>query len=154
MWHTPKNIQAEWHKPLFDKGINDTEIYRFFDAIDEYMQIEDQKNLDQFDLDSKKLVSACKRLNWKIVPARRAVQSCKRRNQCGAGCPSGAKKTMVNSCLENGVINGGTIKTEIRVEKLIIRNARVVEVRCINLRGNAQDLCLFFHLKYFYLLGR
>ena len=81
--HTPKNIQAEWHKPLFDKGINDTEIYRFFDAIDEYMQIEDQKNLDQFDLDSKKLVSACKRLNWKIVPARRAVQSCKRRNQCG-----------------------------------------------------------------------
>ena len=135
MWRTPKNIQAEWKKPLLDKGINDKEIYRYFDEIDEYMQIENQKILEGFDLDSEKLVSACKSLNWQIAPARRAVQSCKRHNQCGAGCPSGAKRTMVKSCLEVGLRNGGKIKTEIRVEKLIVRKGRIVEVRCIDFSG-------------------
>lgn len=135
MWRTPENIQAEWQEPLNNKGINQKEIYEFFDEIDNYMQIENQRSLKGFDLDSAKLFLACKHLNWRIVPARRAVQACKRYNQCGAGCPSGAKRTMIKSCLQVGLRNGGKIKTETRVEKLIVRQGRVVDVRCVDLSG-------------------
>ncbi len=135
MWRTPKNIQDEWQKPLQEIGINDHEIYKFFDDIDDYMAIETQKVLKNFDLDSDKLLLASKKLNWNVVPARRAVQSCMRRNQCGAGCPSGAKRSMVKSCLKKGENNGGVIRTEVRIEKLIIRNSRVAEVRCTDLSG-------------------
>ncbi len=133
MWRTPKNIKDEWHKPLKEVGINDNEIYKFFDDIDDYMKIKNQKVLSNFDLDSDKLLSGANKLSWNVVQARRAVQSCQRSNQCGAGCPSGAKRSMIKSCLDNGLKNGGTIKTQLRFEKLITSNSKVTEVICTDL---------------------
>lgn len=133
MWRTPENIKKEWREPLRNNGINDQEVYKYFDKIDHYMRIENQEHLHDLDLDSGKLMSACRELKWYFAPARRAVQLCKRSNQCGAGCPTGAKRTMVKSCLKRGIVNGGKIKTQLRVDKLIVRNNRVVEVRCVDL---------------------
>jgi hypothetical protein len=133
MWRTPENIKNEWRRPLQEIGINDNEIYKFFDDIDNYMDIKNQEVLNNFDLDSNKLLSGANKLNWNVVPARRAVQSCQRRNQCGAGCPSGAKRSMIKSCLSSGLKNGGIIKTQLRVEKIIVNNSKVTEVLCTDL---------------------
>ena len=94
LWRTPEWILDEWQKDYGINGYTNKDLSPYFEEIESSLNVSTEADLEGYDNDSYLIEKASKKLGWKVVQVPRATINCIRKNQCGAGCPSGAKQSV------------------------------------------------------------
>lgn len=118
LWKTPPPVLADWIERGLFRGYSALDINQEFERIQRDLNVITTETLGGYDSDSALLSEGARKLGWSSVLAERAVIGCQRLNQCGAGCPSGAKQSMSQTYIPRAVANGGRILTETKVVRL------------------------------------
>jgi choline dehydrogenase-like flavoprotein len=126
LWRTPEWILDEWHQNNKIDGYSMDELSPYFDEIERSLSVDDELGIDGFDFDSQLIEQSAIDLGWKVVPVPRATKNCSRRNQCGTGCPSGAKQSVDKTYIKSGIKSGGRVSTRVKIVKLNKQN-RVIK---------------------------
>src|SRR5690606_28315949 len=84
--------------------------------------------------DNRLMAAGAKRMGWDYQSNSRNQESCVGSNNCVLGCPTGAKQSTLVSYMPRAMAAGARCLTEVRVDKLRIRNGR-----CVGLEGRAID---------------
>lgn len=119
LWRTPEFILSEWSEKNKISGYSMKDLSPYFDRIENTLNVSNELDIDEHDLDSKLIEQSAIDLGWKVVPVPRATINCSRRNQCGAGCPSGAKQSVDKNYIKFGIGNGGRVLTQIKIENIV-----------------------------------
>ena len=125
MWRTPIHKLKQWAS-LGIKHLSESELTPYFERVEKDFNVISEFSRFELDVDSEKLIAGSKNLNWKIVPARRAVSNCEKRNLCPSGCPSGAKQTISRVKLNQGVLSGGEILKGVKVMRIRSRKKSIL----------------------------
>jgi choline dehydrogenase-like flavoprotein len=133
LWRTPEWILDEWQKDYGINGYTNKDLSPYFEEIESSLNVATEADLEGYDNDSYLIEQASKTLGWKVVPVPRATINCIRKNQCGAGCPSGAKQSVDKTYIEKGRVNGGRVLTGIRVSQLKIKGSSIESVHGVEL---------------------
>ena len=118
LWRTPKWILEEWQHNYGIDGFSVEELAPYFDEIESSLSVKNEVDLNGYDTDSQLIDQAAKDLDWKVVSVPRTTINCSRENQCGAGCPSGAKQSVDKTYITSGEKAGGRVYTNLRIVKL------------------------------------
>jgi choline dehydrogenase-like flavoprotein len=137
-WRTPRFILNEWSLRGFSFA-KDDELTPFFLELEQELSVQDEIQVENYDLDSKILQDACRRKNWKVVPARRMAPRCLKSNLCPNGCPTDAKQTMSRTLIPRGMRAGGEVLTGWRAINIISRTHEV-EVELENPQGEKRKI--------------
>ncbi len=84
--------------------------------------------------DSRLMARGARKMGWKMSVNRRSQRDCVGTNNCGFGCPTGAKQSTLVSYLPHAFAAGAGCLTDVRVEKLLIEHGR-----CVGVEGRAID---------------
>ncbi len=68
-------------------------------------------------------------LGWKVSELERAHRGCVGANMCSFVCPTGAKQSMSNTLLPQALARGMRLLAETRVDRLVIKNGSVTQIR-------------------------
>jgi choline dehydrogenase-like flavoprotein len=139
LWRTPEWILDEWQKNGIE-GYSMNHLSAYFDEIERSLSVSNELEIDGYDIDSQIINQSANNLGWKSVKVPRATNNCSRRNQCGAGCPSGAKQSVDKTYIEMGIKFGGRVLTGIRVEKLNKKRGNIESVFGKNLNSGEKLL--------------
>jgi len=118
LWRTPEWILNDWRDNYKIDGYGVNDLSPYFDEIENSLSVENELDINGCDLDSKLIEQAANDLEWKVVSVPRATKKCSRKNQCGAGCPSGAKQSVDKTYIASGENAGGRVNTGIKIVKL------------------------------------
>ncbi len=126
-YRPPERILAEWEQIM---GTPELGVAAFEDSLTE---VEERVNVShQLDMsvgeDSNLMRNGAKKLGWEYSVNRRNQKACVGANNCGNGCPTGAKQSMLVTYLPRAFEAGARCLTEVRVEKLLIEGGRAVGV--------------------------
>ncbi|MDA7834670.1 GMC family oxidoreductase [Methylophilaceae bacterium] len=124
LWRTPKWILDEWHNKGIT-GYQEKDLSPYFDEIESSLNVKKEIELVSYDLDSQIIGQSAEELGWKVVDTPRATINCSRKNQCGAGCPSGAKQSVDKTYIHSGKEFGGRVLTGIKIEHLKKTKGRI-----------------------------
>ena len=117
-WRTPRFVLEQWR--LIAPMINQESLEREFLKLERELNVQIQKPLEGFDLDSHMLELGSRKLGWKISDVPRLVVDCKRRNKCPSGCPSGAKQSMSKTLVESAIREGGSVESNVKVHSITL----------------------------------
>ena len=132
LWKTPPKILDDWMRRGLFPGQSLDDIDREFERIQRDLNVHPTTNIPGFDRASDLLHDGAQELGWSSVAAQRAVKNCQRINQCGAGCPTGAKQAMSQTYIPRGIAQGGRILTNTKAIRLIASGRNSIEsVECI-----------------------
>ncbi len=137
-WRTPRSILNEWNLRGFSFA-KDDELTPFFLELEQELSVQDEIQVENYDLDSKILQDACLSRNWKVVPARRMAPRCLKSNLCPNGCPTDAKQTMSQTLIPRGMRGGGEVLTGWRAIN-IVSLTQEVEVELENSQGEKRKI--------------
>lgn len=112
----------------------------YYEEIEKSLSVSNELQIDGYDMDSQIINQSAIDLGWKSVKVPRATKKCSRKNQCGAGCPSGAKQSVDKTYIKTGIEFGGRILTGIRAEKIIKKKGNVESVLGKNLKTGEKVL--------------
>ncbi|NKB21195.1 MAG: FAD-dependent oxidoreductase [Alphaproteobacteria bacterium] len=118
IWRTPERFLDHWKTRKQIHGYGTDDLTPHFEKIEQALGVQHHTFPDTTNLDSQALENGCNALGWKIVPVPRALNGCVQANQCGAGCPSGGKQSMLVSYLPDAVSHGARIFHGARVTQL------------------------------------
>jgi choline dehydrogenase-like flavoprotein len=113
-WPPPKEVLNIWRKGGLFSEYSEEELTAQFAAIEKDLNVVSEQET-QFDIPSKLLSSGGLRFDLSPIPARRAVKGCLKRNECAAGCLSGAKQSMSMTYIPKGLSLGGRLYTNNKV---------------------------------------
>jgi len=133
LWRTPEWILDEWQKRGIE-GYTMNHLSPYFDEIERSLNVSNELEIDGYDIDSQIINQSAIDLGWKSVRVPRATRDCSRKNQCGAGCPSGAKQSVDKTYIKSGIDYGGRLLTGIRVINLNKKNCKIKSVVAKNLK--------------------
>jgi len=84
--------------------------------------------------DNRLMTEGAKKMGWRYTVNLRNQEACVGANNCGLGCPTGAKQSTLVSYMPRAMAAGARCLTEIRVERLLIEGGR-----CVGVVGRAMD---------------
>ncbi|HBA61314.1 MAG TPA: hypothetical protein DCZ92_10965 [Elusimicrobia bacterium] len=120
IWPAPERVLKDWAEKL-PGSVFDSSRWRAAEArVRADLQVNTDHNFTGgANAASKIMHEAALALNWRSVPVPRAVVNCQNSNRCATGCPSGARRSMVEACLVPFEQGGGTLLTDTRVVKIV-----------------------------------
>jgi choline dehydrogenase-like flavoprotein len=78
--------------------------------------------------DNRLMTEGAKKMGWHYTVNQRNQEACVGANNCGLGCPTGAKQSTLVSYMPRAMAAGARCLTELRVERLLIEGGRAVGV--------------------------
>jgi len=129
LWAPPEQVLDEWIAAGLFAGVARGELDAAFARIERDLSVHPMELLEGADKASSLLVAGATELGWTATRARRAVRNCMRANECGAGCPNGAKQSMSTTHIPRGIASGGRLMPGMAVKKITAdRRRNVVHV--------------------------
>jgi len=136
LWRTPNWVLNYWKENFKIDGYEIKNLEKHFKNIEKNLGVSLEHEIIGADLDSTLIKNSAEKLHWKIEMVPRATTNCNRSNQCGVGCPSGAKQSVDKNYILEGNHSGGKILTQTRVDKLFTKKNRIFKVEATDLVSN------------------
>lgn len=137
-WRTPEKVLEKWR---LEEGIEKIEVSfmeRYFEMIEKRINVEEQPP-HTWSRAGIIFKNSAESLGWKVVTDRRNQKGCKGLSMCMAGCPAGAKQSVLHTYIQDFLKNDGVIFARLRAEKIIFKGNRAVGVLC---KGNGKEILL------------
>lgn len=119
VWRTPDHLRAEWCDSLGLQEVYGKCLDPHFEYIERRLGVSTLGTGRAGNRDSALLRYGAEQIGWKVVDVPRAAPLCQHSNRCGSGCPTGAKQTMSQTFLPDGVSGGGKLFTGLRVQRVV-----------------------------------
>ncbi len=123
-WRTPDRVLDHWSRDL---GLNETDpksMEPYFDEAERILNVEFQ-NEDTLGMNDKLFVRGAKKLGWEVQDNPRNMKRCVGLNNCGIGCPTGAKQSMLVTEVPRALSAGARMVTSARATKVLFDGGRV-----------------------------
>ena len=118
LWAPPERVLDTWIAAGLFADMRREELDDAFARIERDLFVNPSELVPGADKASSLLVQGAAALGWRSTRARRAVRNCLRANECGAGCPNGAKQSMSKTYIPRGLENGGRVSPGVLVTRL------------------------------------
>jgi choline dehydrogenase-like flavoprotein len=127
-WPTPEHVLAQWSEDFGIEATSAAEMAPYFEKAQQILHVEYQ-NKDTLGNNDALFVAGAKKLGWRIEDNPRDMHRCVGLNNCGFGCPTGAKRSMLVTELPRTLEAGTHLLTYAKVTRVIFRGSRAVGVR-------------------------
>jgi choline dehydrogenase-like flavoprotein len=147
-WRTPEDVLENWVKITGTTDFSPKAMEPLFERVEKNIHADRQLDLSVGE-DNRIMAEGAKKMGWRSEVNRRNQQACVGSNNCIFGCPTGAKQSTLVSYLPKAWEHGASCLTELRIEKLVIKNGkcRGVVGRAYNPRTRKQDIEVRVHAK-------
>jgi choline dehydrogenase-like flavoprotein len=126
-WRTPDRVLEYWSDELKLNGSDPKSMRPYFDEAEAILNVEYQ-NEDTLGLNDKLFVRGARKLGWQVEDNPRNMKRCVGLNNCGIGCPTGAKQSMLVTEVPRALAGGSRMVTSARVTKVLFDGGRAVGV--------------------------
>jgi len=140
-WRLPKDVYDRWleSEPALAESMPWEKIERITDRVEEFLSIHPTEP-EIAGPNNLLLAKGAEAIGLEHRPIRRNVSGCRGLGRCLQGCPEGHKQSMDLTYLPEAVKYGARIFSDIRVEKIRIRNNKVEGVRGRTAGGAEVDI--------------
>ena len=114
----PLKILEHWSRDFDLRGYSSEELEPYFQLLEKRLTVSTHED-KLTNLDSRALEAGCNKLGWRIEPSTRVLTGCRNRNECTAGCPTGAKRSMLLNYLPAAIQAGVRVFTDAKVVSLV-----------------------------------
>lgn len=134
-YRTPERVLEQWERITGAPELGPKGLEQYFQKVEARVHAREQLELSVGE-DSRLMTEGAKKMGWHYTTNRRNQEACVGANNCGLGCPTGAKQSTLVSYMPRALAAGARCLTEIRVERLLIERGRSVGVvgRAVNPR--------------------
>lgn len=126
-WRTPDKILKKWQ---WEQGLDDMtpqKMERFFGKVEGIISANTMIP-EAHNRDSELLRDGAKKLGYRYHANVRSQDRCVGSNMCMSGCPTGAKKSTLNTYLPLMQKSGGVVYSDCLVQKVLTRGNRAIGV--------------------------
>ncbi|OGX06600.1 MAG: hypothetical protein A2Z88_04935 [Omnitrophica WOR_2 bacterium GWA2_47_8] len=128
LFRTPQWILQKWRSEYGLEGYGASDLVEHFRSIEKELHASTYGPSTKGNEDSKALLRGAKRLGWDFVYVTRALKGCKNSNQCPAGCPTGAKQSMMLTYLPKAIADGAKLFIGCRATRIVCDKGRATHV--------------------------
>ncbi|HEX4337552.1 MAG TPA: GMC family oxidoreductase [Polyangiaceae bacterium] len=132
-YRTPEDVLVEWQKTTGLVELGPQALEPLFDRVEQKVRVSPQLD-ESVGGDSKLMVEGARKMGWRVSVNKRNQHACVGANNCGFGCPTGAKQSTLVSYMPAALAAGAHCLTEVRIDELLIENGR-----CVGVKGFAVD---------------
>ncbi len=132
-YRTPERVLDEWVKLTGSTDLGPKALEPLFERVEARVSAREQLDLS-VGQDSRMMTEGAKAMGWRYTTNRRNQEACVGANNCGLGCPTGAKQSTLVSYMPRAIEAGARCLTQIRIERLLIESGR-----CVGVVGHAID---------------
>ncbi len=126
-WRTPEQVLDEWSRSYGLPEVSPRAMEPYFARAEEILHVEVQRE-ETWGRHSRIFAEASAKLGWEMEPNRRNMHTCMGLNNCGLGCPTGAKQSMLVTEIPRALGLGARLVTNARVRKVRFSRGRAVGV--------------------------
>ncbi len=137
-WRTTEKILEKWQLEEGIEKIEPSFMEKYFERIEKRINVEEQPP-HTWSRAGIIFKNAAESLGWKIVTDRRNQKGCKGLSLCMAGCPTGAKQSVLHTYIQDFLKKDGTIFAGFRAERIIFKGNKAVGVLC---KGREKEIRL------------
>ena len=130
-WRTPERVLAEWERLTGQPELGPKGMEALFEEVEDRLHVETRHPISIGE-DNRIMEEGARKLGWEYKRNHRNQNLCVGTNQCGLGCPTGAKQSTLVSYMPRAFEAGARCATEVRVRELWIENGR-----CVGIKGKA-----------------
>ncbi len=132
-YRTPERVLAEWQAHTGASELGPSGMTSLFERVESRVSVARQ-HPDSIGEDNRLMTEGAKKMGWGYTINQRNQKSCVGANNCGLGCPTGAKQSTLVSYLPRAFAAGASCLTEVRVERIWIEKGRAVGIlgRAVN----------------------
>src|SRR5690606_7598186 len=114
-------------------GLGPKALEPIYESVEEVVSAAYQPELSVGE-DNRLMTEGARRKGWRYTMNQRNQEACVGANNCGLGCPTGAKQSTLVSYMPRAIEAGARCLTQIRIERLLIESGR-----CVGVVGHAID---------------
>ncbi len=127
-WRTPDRVLEHWSRDLGLDGTDPRSMRPYFDEAERILHVEFQ-NRDTLGRNDQLFVEGARKLGWEVKDNPRNMHRCVGLNNCGLGCPTGAKQSMLVTEVPRALSAGARLVTHARATRVLMHRGRAVGVR-------------------------
>lgn len=124
-YRPPERVLAEWGETAADLGARSLE--PLFERVEARVKVNPQLP-ESIGEDNRVMTEGARKMGWSYTVNQRNQEACVGANNCGLGCPTGAKQSTLVSYMPRAMAAGARCLTELRVERILIEGGRAVGV--------------------------
>lgn len=124
-YRPPERVLEEWGEISPELGQRALE--PFFERVEKRVKVNPQL-AESIGDDNRIMREGAKKMGWSYTVNQRNQEACVGANNCGLGCPTGAKQSTLVSYMPRAMAAGARCLTELRVSRLLIEGGRAVGV--------------------------
>lgn len=124
-YRPPERVLDEWAEISPELGPRALE--PLFERVERRVRVNPQLPESLGD-DNRIMREGAKKMGWSYTVNQRNQEACVGANNCGLGCPTGAKQSTLVSYMPRAMAAGARCLTELRVQRLLIEGGRAVGV--------------------------
>jgi len=130
-FRTPSTTLAYWQREFGLEGLSDDLLLPWFEMMERRLSVASWAVTPN--ANNALLQSGAARLGITTGVIRRNVRGCLNLGYCGMGCPTNAKQSMLVTTVPAALDRGATLVTRARVERVVARGGRVVQLEAVGL---------------------
>ncbi|MBI5504300.1 MAG: GMC family oxidoreductase N-terminal domain-containing protein [Deltaproteobacteria bacterium] len=140
-WRTPEHALDHWSRELGLEATDSKSMEPWFDEAQSILHVE-QQHPDTLGRNDELFVAGANQLGWKVETNPRNMHRCVGLNNCGFGCPTGAKRSMLVTEIPRALGAGARLLTYAKVDRVLMRGGRATGVRghFVDERGSSRRL--------------
>ncbi|HXC53195.1 MAG TPA: GMC family oxidoreductase [Candidatus Limnocylindrales bacterium] len=127
-WPTPEHVLAQWSEDFRIEATDARSMAPYFERAQQILHVEYQ-NKDTLGRNDELFVAGAKKLGWRVEDNPRDMHRCVGLNNCGFGCPTGAKRSMLVTEIPRTLAKGTHLLTYAKVKRVLFRGSQAVGVR-------------------------
>ena len=127
-WPTPERVLSQWSEDFHLEGTDAAAMAPYFEKAQQILHVEYQ-NKDTLGRNDALFVAGASKLGWRIEDNPRDMHRCVGLNNCGFGCPTGAKRSMLVTEIPRTLAAGTHLFTYAKVTRVLFRGDQAVGVR-------------------------
>jgi choline dehydrogenase-like flavoprotein len=127
-WPTPERVLAQWSEDFRLDGTDPAFMAPYFERAQQILHVEYQ-NKDTLGRNDELFMRGASKLGWRVEDNPRDMHRCVGLNNCGFGCPTGAKRSMLVTELPRTLAAGTNLLTYAKVKRVLFRGNHAVGVR-------------------------
>jgi choline dehydrogenase-like flavoprotein len=127
-WPTPERVLTQWSEDFHLDGTDASAMAPYFEKAQGILNPEHQHD-DTLGRADALFVAGARKLGWRVEDNARNMRRCVGLNNCGFGCPTGAKRSMLVTEVPRTLAAGTHLFTYAKVRRVLFRGDTAVGVR-------------------------